>query len=44
MNLKTSKKGFKKENHDPTDDVHCYVLGCHGNSLLHFEKSVVRDF
>ena len=43
MNLKASKKGFK-ENHESTDHVYCCTIGCHGNSLLHFEKSVMRDF
>ena len=33
MNLKSSKSGFKKEKYDYVD---CCVIGCHGNSLLHF--------
>ena len=36
MNLKSSKSGFQKENVNPTDYVLCCVIGCHGNSLLHF--------
>ena len=36
MNLKTSKSGFKEENVNPNDYVHCCVIGCHGNPLLHF--------
>ena len=42
MNLEDSKRGFKKEK-----QVHCCVIDCHGNSLLHLvwtKKSVVRDF
>ena len=48
MNLKASKGGFNKENINPNDEVHnSCVIGCHGNSLLHFDlnkKSVVIDF
>ena len=47
MNIKSSKSGFKNENVNPNDYVHCCVIGCHGNSLLHFgltQKSVVKDF
>ena len=36
MNLKSSKSGFKKANENQNDYVHCSVIGCHGNSLLHF--------
>ena len=36
MNLKTSKSGFNEENVNPNDYVHCCVIGCHGNPLLHF--------
>ena len=36
MTLKSAKSGFKKENVNPNDYVHCCVVGCHGNSLLHF--------
>ena len=36
MNLKSSKSGIKKENVNPNEYVHCCVIGCHGNSLLHF--------
>ena len=36
MNLKPSKMGFEKENHESiTDYVHCCVISCHGNSMLH---------
>ena len=31
MNLKSSKSGF---NVNP--NVHCCIISCHGNSLLHF--------
>ena len=24
------------ENVNPNDNVHCCVIGCHGNALLHF--------
>ena len=47
-NLKASKGGFKKEKKmTPNDCVHCCVIGCHGDSLLHLvltKKSVVSDF
>ena len=36
MNLKSSKSGFKKKNVNLNDYVHCCVIDCHGNSLLHF--------
>ena len=36
MNLKSFKSGFKMKNVNPNDYVHCCVIGCHGNSLLHF--------
>ena len=36
MNLKSSKSGFKKGNVNTNDCVHCCVIGCHGNSLLHY--------
>ena len=35
MNLKASKRGFKKKNLNPTDYVHCCIIDCHVNSLLH---------
>ena len=37
MNLKSSKNDFKSEKcMNPNDYVHCCVMGCHYNSLLHF--------
>ena len=36
MNLKSSKIGFRKANVNTNDYVHSCVIGCHGNSLLHF--------
>ena len=36
MNLKSSKSGFKKENVNPNDYVHCCIIGCCVNSSLHF--------
>ena len=36
MNLKASKSGFKRKNMYPNDYGHWCVIGCHGNSLLHF--------
>ena len=44
MNSKVSKR---RKNMNPNYYVHCSVIGCHGNSLLHLvrsKKSVVRDF
>ena len=35
MDLKASKRGFKKENMNPNDYVHCCVIDSHGNSLLY---------
>ena len=36
MNLKSSKSGFRWINVNPNDYFHCCIIGCHGNSLLHF--------
>ena len=36
MNLKSSKEVLRRKNVNPNDYVHCCVIGCHGNSLLHF--------
>ena len=36
MNLKSSKVVLRRKNVNPNDYVHCCVIGCHGNSLLHF--------
>ena len=36
MNLKSSKSGLRRKNVNPNDYVRCCVIGCHGNSLLHF--------
>ena len=44
MNSKSSKSGFKKENMNPNDHVHCCVIGCHGNSLLHFGLNTKVSF
>ena len=47
MNLKTYKRGFKKENMNPNHHVHCCINSCHGNSLLHLvctKLSIVSDF
>ena len=37
MILKTSKRGSKKEKQvmNTNDKVHCCIIDCHGNSLLH---------
>ena len=34
--IKFPKSGFKEENVKPNVNIHCCVIGCHGNSLLHF--------
>ena len=36
MNLKSSKSGKERKNVNPNVYVHSGVIGCHGNSLLHF--------
>ena len=36
MYFKSFKSSFKKENVNSNDYVHCCVIGCHGNSLMHF--------
>ena len=41
MNLKSSISGIKKENVNPNEYVHCCVIGCHGNSLLHFGLNTI---
>ena len=35
MNLKASKRGYKKENINSNYHVHSCIIGCHGNALLH---------
>ena len=36
MILKASKSVFRRKNMNPNDYVHCCVIGCHANLLLHF--------
>ena len=36
MNLKASKSFLRRKNINPNDYVHCCIISCHDNSLLHF--------
>ena len=33
--LKKSEGGLRRKNINPNYYVHCCIIGCHGNSLLH---------
>ena len=44
MNIKHLKGVLRNKNMNPNYYVHCYIIRCHGNSLLHLVRPKISPF